>query len=108
MRGLRAQRAQGPVNGQDHHAKVQSGLLDSYRGGQRSISMRVPQQDASGRMAMQERQLDVNIPKGIRVGQHLRLAGQGEPGHGGGPAGDLYLEISIAPHPQRRRTRRVP
>ena len=98
MRGQRAQRAQGPVTGQDHHAKVQIDLLDSYRGGQRSISMRVPQQDASGRMALRERQLDVNIPKGIRDGQHLRLVGQGEPGHSGGPAGDLYLEISIAPH----------
>jgi len=101
-RGRSAQRAQGPVTGQDHHAKVSIDLLDSYRGGQRSISMRVPQQDASGRMAMQERQLDVNIPKGIRDGQHLRLSGQGEPGHSGGPAGDLYLEISIAPHPPFR------
>ena len=92
-----AQGAHGPVTGQDHHAKVQIDLLDSYRGGQRSISMRVPHPDASGRMVMQERQLDVNIPKGIRDGQHLRLAGQGEPGHSGGPAGDLYLEIGIAP-----------
>ena len=66
------------------------------------MSMRVPQPDASGRMVMQERQLDVNIPKGIRDGQHLRLAGQGEPGHSGGPAGDLYLEISIAPNPHFR------
>jgi curved DNA-binding protein len=41
----------------------------------------------------------VNIPKGIRGGQHLRLAGQGSPGHGDGPAGDLYLEIEFAPHP---------
>lgn len=48
---------------------------------------------------MQDRQLDVNIPKGIRSGQHLRLAGQGNPGHGQGPAGDLYLEIEFAPHP---------
>jgi curved DNA-binding protein len=50
-------------------------------------------------MTLQERHLDVNIPKGVREGQHLRLAGQGGPGHGGGPAGDLYLEIAFQPHP---------
>ena len=48
---------------------------------------------------MQERTLDVHIPKGIRPGQHLRLAGQGNAGAGGGRAGDLYLEIAFNPHP---------
>jgi curved DNA-binding protein len=47
---------------------------------------------------MQERTLDVHIPKGIRPGQHLRLAGQGAPGAGGGKTGDLYLEIEFNPH----------
>jgi curved DNA-binding protein len=51
---------------------------------------------------MRERRLDVTIPKGIRAGQHLRLAGQGEPGQGDAPAGDLYLEIGFNPHPQFR------
>ena len=48
------------------------------------------------------RQLDVNIPKGIRAGQHLRLAGQGAPGSHGAPAGDLFLEIEFNPHPRFR------
>jgi curved DNA-binding protein len=48
---------------------------------------------------LQERQLEVTIPRGIREGQHLRLAGQGATGHGGAPAGDLYLVIEILPHP---------
>ena len=48
---------------------------------------------------MQERTLDVHIPKCIRPGQHLRLAGQGSSGSGGGAAGDLYLEIEFKPHP---------
>ena len=51
---------------------------------------------------MQERTLDVHIPKGIRPGQHLRLAGQGGPGSGGARAGDLYLEIEFKPHPRYR------
>ena len=50
----------------------------------------------------QERTLEVGIPKGIRAGQHLRLAGQGAPGLGGGPAGDLYLEIAFKPDLQFR------
>jgi curved DNA-binding protein len=40
----------------------------------------------------------VRIPKGVRQGQHIRLAGQGTPGLGGGPAGDLYLEVEFKPH----------
>jgi curved DNA-binding protein len=44
-----------------------------------------------------ERTLEINIPKGIRAGQHLRLAGLGGPGIGEGPPGDLYLEIDFNP-----------
>lgn len=42
--------------------------------------------------------LEVNIPAGIDEGQRIRLAGKGEPGLNGGPAGDLYVEIHIKPH----------
>jgi curved DNA-binding protein len=84
--------------GQDHHAKVLIDLEDAYRGAQRSVSLRMPVLDAQGHGVMQERRLDVNIPKGIREGQHLRLAGQGGPGLGEGPAGDLFLEIAFNPH----------
>ena len=97
--GSGARRPQMRMPGQDHHAKVLIDLEDAYRGAQRSISLRMPALDAEGRGVMQERQLDVNIPKGIREGQHLRLAGQGGPGLGDGPAGDLFLEIAFNPHP---------
>jgi curved DNA-binding protein len=89
----------GPVQGRDHHAKVAIGLLDAYQGAQRMISLHMPVVDAAGRTALQERQLDVHIPKGVREGQHLRLTGQGAMGHGGAPAGDLYLEVQLLPHP---------
>lgn len=92
-------RAPAPAGGGDHHAKVQIELRDSYCGGQRSISLRTPTPGMGDSVTMQDRQLDVNIPKGIRPGQHLRLAGQGSPAQGGLPAGDLYLEIEFAPHP---------
>lgn len=44
--------------------------------------------------------LDVTIPPGTEDGQTLRLKGQGLPGVGGAPAGDAYIEIKVAPHPQ--------
>lgn len=85
--------------GEDHHARVTIDLEDSYRGAERAVSLHVPVEGADGRVAMREKTLDVHIPKGIRPGQQLRLAGQGAPGRGGAPAGDLFLEIEIAPHP---------
>lgn len=51
-----------------------------------------------GRVAAR-RDLTVNIPAGIADGMRIRMAGQGEVGHGGGPAGDLYVEVSIDRHP---------
>ncbi len=106
--GRQAAGARGPrssthmAGGADHHAKVQIDLQDAYRGATRSVSLRMPQVDAQGHVTMQTKQLDVNIPKGIRHGQHLRLAGQGGGGFGGGPAGDLYIEIEFAPNAQFR------
>jgi DnaJ-class molecular chaperone len=47
--------------------------------------------------------LDVTIPPGIDDGQVLRLRGKGDPGVGGGPAGDALIEVHIAPHPHFRR-----
>jgi curved DNA-binding protein len=96
------QRSGMHARGQDHHAKVLIDLIDTYRGAQRSIALRVPDLDGQGHVALHERKLDVTIPKGIRAGQHLRLAGQGEPGLGEGPAGDLYLEIGFNPDPRFR------
>ena len=87
------------AQGEDHHAKVMIDLEDAYRGGSRSITLRMPSYDASGELVSHERRLDVNIPKGIRAGQHLRLAGQGAPGVGKGSPGDLYLEVAFNPHP---------
>ena len=88
--------------GGDHHAKIRIDLVEAWRGGTRSVSLRAPVVDAQGHGVMQERQLEVNIPKGVRNGQHLRLAGQGSAGAGDAPAGDLFLEIEIAPHARFR------
>ena len=96
------QRAHMHAQGQDHHAKVLIDLADAYHGAKRGVSLRMPVMDAQGHVTTQERTLEVNIPKGVRAGQHLRLAGQGGPGLGGGAAGDLYLEIAFKPDPRFR------
>ena len=84
--------------GQDHHAKVMIDLEDAYRGATRTITLQMPALDPDGRISLRERQLELRIPKGIRAGQQLRLPGQGGPGLGDGPPGDLYLEVAFRPH----------
>jgi molecular chaperone DnaJ len=44
-----------------------------------------------------QRELSVDIPAGISSGQRLRMAGEGEPGTGGGPRGDLYIYVEVQP-----------
>jgi curved DNA-binding protein len=92
-------RAHGPrhMPGEDRHARVQIDLADSYQGATRTITLQQPVIDEQGRVARQARTLDVRIPKGIREGQHIRLRGQGAPGLGDGPAGDLYLDVQFRP-----------
>jgi curved DNA-binding protein len=90
------------AQGEDHHAKVVIDLRDAYSGAKRAITLRVPEVDAQGHVAVKDRTLNVTIPKGVREGQHIRLAGQGSPGIGKGPPGDLYLEIAFAPDPVYR------
>ena len=53
--------------------------------------------NGSGRV-LRERTLSVNIPAGVEDGTKIRLAGEGEAGLRGGPAGDLYIFLSIKPH----------
>lgn len=88
------------AQGEDHHAKVVLDLEDAFTGATRQISLRAPQMDAQGRVTLASRTLNVKIPKGIKAGQIIRLAGQGAPGIGGGPAGDLLLEVQFKPHPR--------
>lgn len=100
--GAQAQHRPFDLHGEDHHAKVLIDLEDAYRGAQRSISLQMPVVDAQGHVTLETRTLDVVIPKGIRAGQHLRLAGQGGPGSTPDNAGDLYLEVGFREHPRFR------
>ncbi len=100
--GGAGRRGASPGHGEDHHAKVLLDLEASLEGGSRSLTLRVPELDAEGRITARERVLNVRVPKGILPGQTIRLAGQGAPPHGEGKAGDLYIEVEFQPHPLYR------
>ena len=82
-------RSSTPMRGEDQNASIELNLLDSYQGTELVLTLR----GADG----SDRQLQVKIPKGIREGQMIRLAGQGSAGYNGGAAGDLLLEVRFRP-----------
>jgi curved DNA-binding protein len=91
-------RAGGGLGGRDHHARLDIDIEEAYRGGTRTLELKHPQVKPDGHVEVANRAVRVSIPAGVTEGQLIRLAGQGEPGHGGGRAGDLYLEVHVRPH----------
>ena len=109
--------ARSPHRGQDLEASIELTLRDAYSGGTKSVSLQLqercptcggtgvlkqricPTCHGTGSVLM-TRTLDVTIPKGIRDGQRIRLAGQGGTGMHGGPNGDLYLIVQMQPDDQ--------
>lgn len=88
--GQRGARRTVPLRGRDHEASVRLSLEDAHRG--TTVSLDVQHEDGA-------RTLAVTVPAGVTEGQRLRLRGKGGPGRHGGPAGDIYLHITLAPHP---------
>lgn len=102
-RGARTGRAHHfRARGEDAHARILIDLTDAYQGANRTLTLTTTEPGPDGRPQRKERTLNVHIPKGVRQGQHIRLAGQGDPGIGGGPPGDLFLEVGFRPHPLYR------
>lgn len=99
--GFRQQRGGGrgfSAAGEDRVAKIQIDLEDAFHGASKTIELQTPQMDEEGGVSLKPRTLKVTIPAGVVEGKRIRLTGQGSAGIGGGPAGDLYLEISFRPH----------
>lgn len=98
--GAHRQRRHTKMRGQDQRAQVTISLEEAYHGATRQLHLNKPELDsATGRVTTKAHTLNVKIPTGVTEGQSIRLAGQGEPGIGGGPNGDLYLDVKLAPHP---------
>ena len=113
-RGARAG-PQARTRGQDIEAELSLTLEEAHRGGTRTITLDVsepcPTCGGSGSkdgrvcptcrgsgVVTRPKTFEVTIPAGVREGSIIRLAGQGEPGVGGGPPGDLFLHVRIKPH----------
>lgn len=91
----RAARPARPRAGADLEQPVEVSLADAYRGTTMQLEIRA----ADGKT----RRLEVKIPAGVRTGSRVRVSGQGGPGQGGAPAGDIYLVVTVAPDPRFER-----
>ncbi|MBC7369708.1 MAG: J domain-containing protein [Undibacterium sp.] len=82
--------------GHDVEADLLVTLEESLRGSKRKVTLR---RTGGAGAAQRADTYQVRIPPGMRESQRIRLAGQGGPGRGGAPAGDLYLRVRFARHP---------
>jgi DnaJ-class molecular chaperone len=80
--------------GENVEAETSITLEEAYRGTKRTVEL-------PGRSGT--RRVEVNIPPGVHDGARVRAAGQGPAGRGGGPAGDLFIRVTVQPHPAFRR-----
>ena len=110
-----------PRRGDDIEQPVEVTLEEAFAGGQRMFTLtgqdRCPRCNGTGIDADGKscptckgsgwtsftRRLDVKIPAGVRDGSRIRISGEGNPGVGSGPRGDLYMVVAIKPHARFRR-----
>lgn len=85
--------------GRDFEATAHISLEDAARGAEVELDLVVPEYRADGTPERSNRRVRVRIPKGATDGDRLRVPGKGGAGLGGAPAGDLYLNIALHPHP---------
>jgi molecular chaperone DnaJ len=119
-RGRGSSRRTRQARGQDLESPVEVTLEEAYKGTTRTISLQVPGPcptcKGTGRvqnvacstcrgsgMVADIKRIEVKIPAGVQTGSRVRIAGKGQPGYNGGPAGDLFLVIAVSPHPTLER-----
>ena len=78
--------------GADAQLKLDISLEEAFHGGAKTI------QFAKTQGSTEMKKLKINIPSGVKTGQKIRLAGQGQASPYGGDPGDLFLEMNILPH----------
>jgi len=105
----------GRRRGQDIETPVEVSLEEAFRGTTRTVSLQTGELcstcGGSGGVAgavchacqgsgqqLRPRRLEVKVPPGVRTGSRVRVAGEGRPGSGGGPSGDLYLVMTVQAH----------
>jgi DnaJ-class molecular chaperone len=112
--GVRGSGGPSRARGQDVEAQVEVSLEEAFSGTRRTFAMELdepcPTCHGSGNVGGKpcatcggsgwqrtRRQVDVKIPAGVRTGQRVRVSGEGA--KGGAARGDLYLGVTVAPHP---------
>jgi len=110
----------GPTRGQNVEYATEVTLEEAFRGATRRIGLQSQEAcgtcGGSGQIAgavchvcqgagavLRPKRLEVKIPAGVRNGSRVRIAGEGRPGVGGGPRGDLYVVVRVRPHPKFER-----
>jgi len=87
-----------PLRGNDVEIEMPVFLEETVNDCEKPVAYEIPVVEG-GQVLRKRKQLKVTIPAGVADGERIRLKGQGTPGPGGGPAGDLYLHIRLVPHP---------
>lgn len=90
-RGRRGGGGRGPARGEDFTVATTISFDEAIKGGTRRV------------MVPNGEQIDVKIPVGVKDGQQVRVKGRGGAGRNGGPAGDILIDIKVAPHPAMTR-----
>jgi len=102
LSGRRHRGARGasmPIPGEDFEVSAQITLEQAAHGTELDVNLAVPEYDGRGALRRVPRAFKARIAKGASEGERLRLRGKGGRGLNGGRDGDLYLNISLAPHP---------
>jgi curved DNA-binding protein len=102
--GARRGRARGggrgfQMPGQDYEVTAHVSLEDAARGTELAVDLSAPEPGPDGTLRRVPKTIRVRVPKGATDGQRLRVPGKGGQGMGGGPAGDLYINVALMPHP---------
>lgn len=108
--------------GQDYEQPTEISLEEAFSGTQRQLRVELPQTcptcqgtgvqgnnicptcQGTGVSGEKARTLTVKIPAGVDTGARVRVKGEGGPGIGGAPRGDLFLVVTVQPHPRFERT----
>ncbi len=92
----RSGKGTAPRRGADIRHEIQIPFNTAITGGQVEIALQ--------RQVGKTDRIEVKIPAGIEDGKKIRVRGQGEPGPGGGPRGDILITVRVAPHPHFTRS----
>jgi curved DNA-binding protein len=88
-----------PIPGEDFEVAAEITLEQAFRGSMLEMSLQMPEYDEQGMLRRVPKNIKARIPPGVSDGERLRLRGQGGKGINGGRDGDLYINVSLRPHP---------